>query len=249
MGKGFASLALCWVALSLPPSTAAAEQCQLTKITDLATTVTPYNQILVDGSIKGEPVHLQVDSGTPLTVFDEAVISRFGVDNNKREIIGYGFGGMVKAVRAQIPGLKVGNFSATDIFLHVLESHFLDGDVYGLLGEDFLISFDLDIDLAHSKITLFDHNACPSEPVLWTDRFSEADLAINRNKVTILIEVNGVPMRARLDTGANRTVISTAFARRLGIDPDSPAWKKPALYGASTAILSWNTNTGSPHLR
>jgi predicted aspartyl protease len=228
-GKGFMSRVLFSIALVVTaPSHAAnaGQPCQLTKVTDLTATVTPFNQILVDGGVKGEPVRLQIDTGSAETLFDGAVISRFGIANNGREVTAHAMGGEFKQVMARIPGLKIGSFDAGNRIVNVAETHFLGGDIYALLGADILTSFDLDIDLAKNTIGLFEHNSCPGEPVYWANNFSEADLVVRKNGIIVLIEINGVPARAVLDTGAERTIVSMNLAHRLGIDTDTAGVEK-----------------------
>jgi predicted aspartyl protease len=200
-------------------------------MTDLVVTVTPNNAVLVDGSIKGEAVKFQVDTGSYATIFDGAVVKRFGVSDSGPGGTSIGVGGETQYIRAKIPGLKLGS-SDIDMYFNVINNHFLAEPVYGLLGEDFLYSFDLDIDLHANRIGLFNYNPCRTEPIYWANNFSEADLSIRANKIYVMVEVNGTPTRAVFDTGAHRSLIAAAFARRLGVDSGSAgATKSPDVHG------------------
>src|SRR5437016_4228206 len=89
---GLSALLLCITAVQLP-QTALAASCSLAKVADLHVTVTPYNAVLVAGSIKGEGVQFQIDTGTNITIFDNAVISHFGLLNAGTQYKMTGIGG------------------------------------------------------------------------------------------------------------------------------------------------------------
>jgi len=230
------ALLLCITAAQLPFTALADEKapgCQLTKVADLPVTVTPYNTILVTGKIKGEDVQLEIDTGSDSTMFDNTVISRFGVQPYEKEYVLRGAGGESRRnFKAKIPGLALGNFNASDMTLLVSSNRFLPDGVYALLGADFLLSFDLDLDLANNRIGLFQHNACAAEPVYWANTFSEADLHVRENKIYVVAELDQKPFEAMLDTGAGRTVISTTLTKRMGLDVSAPGMIKAGMaYG------------------
>ena len=235
------SAILCVLAiLSASTREAAAENkqaCQLVKIGDLAVTVAPNNAVLANGSIKDEPVRFLVDTGAFATMFDSSVATHFGVSPSTREGRAYGAGGEFRFTTVRIPDLKIGNFNGADMYFDLASTHFLDEPIYAIFGEDFLGSFDLDLDLAAGKIGLFQYNPCPVEPVYWANNFSEADLSVQymnvksntielSNKIYVMVELNGTRTRAVLDTGAGRSVVTLSFARHLGINLDTPGVTK-----------------------
>jgi hypothetical protein len=229
-GAPLSALALCLIAIQIPrlawaePGKAA--PCHLSKIAELPITVTPGNAVLVDGSIKDQPVRFQIDTGAELTTFDNAVFSRFGVANAGQELRMMGVGGESTAVRTKIPDLKIGNFDGGSMMLTVSATHFMGNGIYALLGQDFFGMFDLDIDLAKGRIGLFENNPCPTEPVYWATSFSEADLSVRPNRILVSIEINGTPARAIFDTGASTTLLSTTLVQRLGLNVNSPGMEK-----------------------
>jgi predicted aspartyl protease len=225
---GLSALLLYITAVQLPQA-ALAETCSLAKVADLHVTVTPSNEILVDGSIKGEPAKFLIDTGTNGTIFDAAVFSRFGISSAGEQTRLRGITGESGAVYRTIPDLKFGNFVGDNLHWTVAENHFLPDGVYAIIGYDFLGSFDIDLDLAHNTISLFQHNSCSSEPVYWSQSFSEADLSIRENKLSVAIEVNGTPAEARFDSGSSRTLISTRLTRRIGFDETAPGMTKVGL--------------------
>ena len=225
---GLSALLLCIATLQFPQTVLAAS-CTLSKVADLHVTVTPSNEVVIDGSIKGEPAKFLIDTGANRTIFDPTVFSRFGISTSGDHARLHGITGESNAVYRSIPDLKFGNFVSDNLRFMIAEHHFLPDGIYAILGYDFLASFDLDIDLAHNTISLFQHNSCSSEPVYWAQTFSAADISVRDYKLSVTIEVNGKSTEARFDTGSNRTLISTRLTRRLGFDETAPGMTKAGL--------------------
>jgi predicted aspartyl protease len=194
----------------------------MAKIADLHVTVTPRNAILVDGSIKGQPAKFLVDVGTNGTVFDGTVFSQFGIPHDGKQARLTSETGESNAIIRTVPDLKFGNFVGDNLHWYIADHHFLPDGVYALLAGDFLQSFDLDLDLAHNTIGLYQHNTCHSEPVYWSQSFSEADLIVRDNRIFVAVELNGTATEALFDSGSSRTIISTRMTHRLGFDETAP---------------------------
>jgi predicted aspartyl protease len=195
--------------------------CQLNKIATLPVSVSRANGVLVAGSIKGEPVQFEADTGTNETTFDASVISRFGLANEGQSVTGYGATGETAGIMANVPDVQIGNIKILTTSQLISRTHFLPDGVYALFGEDFFISYDLDLDLKNSVINLMAYDTCPGEPVYWSNTFSEADTPVRNGKIFVKVELDGKAATAILDTGASTSVVSWALARRIGINKDS----------------------------
>jgi predicted aspartyl protease len=182
----------------------------------------PSNQILIDGSIKGQATQFVVDTGASDTTFDSSVFSRFGVAYSGNEVARIGAAGELTAIKTQIPDLIIGNFTIRSPYQMVSRTHFLPDNQSGLFGEDFFSAFDLDLDLKHNVFNLLQYESCAGEPVYWANNFSEADIMLRQNMLYVTVEVNGVRTVAVLDTGASGTTISWNLARRLGVAKGTP---------------------------
>lgn len=195
--------------------------CQLNKVGTLPVSISDTNRVLITGSIKGEPAQFQVDTGTTDTMFDVSVMSRFGIVDTGRRVRGFGATGETASIKTNVSELRIGNFKISSPYQLVSETHFLPDGVYALFGEDFFISYDLDLDLKNNVINLMAYDSCPGEPVYWSNTFSEADLLIRKNKIYVQVELDGKGATAALDTGASTSIVSWALAKRIGIDKDS----------------------------
>ncbi|MHA6205983.1 aspartyl protease family protein [Dyella soli] len=99
----------------------------------------------------------------------------------------------------------------------------------GLLGANLLDFADLEIDLAHGKLTLFKAEHCDkSSLAYWVKdgNYNVADIeppeeSFDR-RTFFDVMINGKKVRAVLDSGASATVLSRRAAERAGIDVNGP---------------------------
>lgn len=95
----------------------------------------------------------------------------------------------------------------------------------GFLGANLLDFADLEMDLAHGKVTLFKAEQCTKTSLAYwakDGKYNVADLepaqmSFDRRSF-VTVTINGAKVRALLDSGAAATVLSRDAARRAGID-------------------------------
>ena len=210
------------VVSGLVSATAFAEEkaagCKMVKVAELPTDTSTGNRVLVRGSIKGEETWFLFDTGAAMTIFDNTLLSHFGIAPSGPEYRVLGVAGETRSFHVTIADLMIGNFKVAGANMSASATHFLPDNVYGLVGQDFINQFDLDIDMAHNSIGLFQFSSCRADPIYWAEKFSQADISTNSHGILVTVAVNGTPARAVLDTGASQTYVSTNLARRLGID-------------------------------
>ena len=100
---------------------------------------------------------------------------------------------------------------------------------YGLLGANLLDLVDLEIDLAHGKLTLFKAEHCDKTSLAyWTKdgNYNVADIEPSDNpfdrRTFLGVTINGKKVRALIDSGAAATVLSRRAAERVGINLNAP---------------------------
>ncbi len=93
----------------------------------------------------------------------------------------------------------------------------------GLLGEDFLSAFDLDLDVPAGTLTLYAVSGCAGRFLPWTGGY-EAIAAWRpvRNILAVPMQVDGAAMMAELDSGAANTVVTLPGMIQLGLAPGGP---------------------------
>ena len=92
--------------------------------------------------------------------------------------------------------------------------------VAGLLGQDYLSLFDLDIDAASGTLKLYDVAGCSGTFLPWPGHaVALAASRPARNILVLPVRVAGQALTAELDTGASSSVIMVPGMVRLGLMP------------------------------
>ncbi|MEO7052503.1 MAG: aspartyl protease family protein [Rhodanobacter sp.] len=104
---------------------------------------------------------------------------------------------------------------------------------YGLLGANLLDVADLEVDLAHGKLTLFKPQHCSKLALAYwvkSTGYNVADIepaeSQNDRRTFLSVTINGNKVRAVLDSGAFATVLSKRAAEHIGIALAGPDIKE-----------------------
>ncbi len=90
--------------------------------------------------------------------------------------------------------------------------------IAGLLGQDFLSPFDLDLDLAGGTLTLYDVAGCSGRFLPWHQAYQAVPAwRPIRNILAVPLRIGGAPLQALLDTGALHSVITLPGMIQLGL--------------------------------
>jgi hypothetical protein len=86
----------------------------------------------------------------------------------------------------------------------------------GLLGRDFLSSFDLDLDFSRRTLTLYEVHDCAGRFLPWPEPYlSVAVENPAESALVVPLAVDDVPLRALLDSGASRSLVERSGMARL----------------------------------
>lgn len=124
----------------------------------------------------------------------------------------------------------------------------------GFLGANLLDFADLEIDLAHGKVTLFKAEQCGKAALAyWTKDgkyniadLEPADMDFDRRSF-LTVTINGTKVRAVLDSGAAATLLSRDAARRAGIDVKALGAKigNTSMGIGAKPVRTWTVNVAS----
>jgi clan AA aspartic protease (TIGR02281 family) len=141
---------------------------------------------------------------------------------------GYRISGVGGTAELAFTGVK--DFGILNTTLH--DIGFMVGGTdmgHGLLGANLLDLADVEVDLAHGKVTLFNADSCKKLPLAYWSRDGNYNVAeIERTdshydrRTFLEVTINGKKVRALLDSGAAATVLSRRTAERIGIDLATP---------------------------
>ncbi|MDE1149298.1 MAG: retroviral-like aspartic protease family protein [Azospirillaceae bacterium] len=212
----------------------AAEACKVAKINTLPVVMDGF-QPLVRAEVNDTPVYFLLDTGafaTTLFVDQASKLALPSVDmvsiNTARLV---GVDGVTGMRGANIAKFTLGDQTIQEWHVAVGAADMggagKDGiPVVGLLGEDVLGPYDLDIDLAHGALTLYRAQGCEKTYLAqWSKDalLAEVEPATAGNAyINIHVAVNGQRVHAIVDSGASHSLLSLKAAARAGITPDSP---------------------------
>lgn len=224
----------CWsvgvLALALAGSAAlpAAAECKLFNQAELNVRFAA-NQPLVEAAINGKPVWMLVDTGATTSTLFAPAADRLGIAKYQTDKVFIGVGGEVQGYRGRLDTFSLGKASVKDFEMDIggganFRRRVGEGDerqVVGILGRDFLALVDVEFDLEHDKVRLFSPKDCAkSSLAYWTKEpdFVEMERVGKLAPFTVPLTINGAPVGAILDSGAQTTVIDPVAASRAGVD-------------------------------
>ena len=138
-----------------------------------------------------------------------------------------GIGGSERHANALVPRLTLGGMKLRQTF-RLPEISFSVGAipgargtgvrVDGLLGRDVLARYDLDLQFGQGRVTLYRVHGCAGHFLPWWGQYrGTATLPGYRAMLGIPARVDGVTLRAMIDTGASGEMLSAAGMARLGL--------------------------------
>jgi predicted aspartyl protease len=206
---------------------AGAANCKLVKVEDWPTRV-QRNLLLVDGAINGRKISVMLDTGSMRTLIFRAAAVRLQLplSGATRERM-FGVGGETKVDVALVDEFSVGQAAQKQLRILVAGEHDAGDDVAVLLGEDFLQAFDVEFDLAHNAVRLFQPKDCDRVSLAYWERTGASEvpfeaLDVNFPEIILAVQINGQPIKAKLDSGAALSLLDKSDAARLGVMPETP---------------------------
>lgn len=199
---------------------AAESKCRMLQIGELPITL-EGGQITVAAEINGEQTRMVVDTGSVATILFRPSALRLGLTpHSMLGVKSYGVGGEDRAEEARVNTLQVGNLVAKNVDL-LVTGGLSSKDVQGLLGAGFLLQSDVEFDVPEGKLRFFKPMNCVGDQVVYWGAAYAVRPIINLNsmQIEVMAMLNGVTMRAVMDSGASTSVVSFAGAAKAGVTP------------------------------
>jgi len=173
--------------------------------------------ILVEARINGGRATLVLDTGAERSILGPDAAKRLGVTSRydfDRSLSG--IGNTIRTGDARLQSLTVGEVAFSDPRILVGPIGPMGAD--GLLGADLLGEFDLDLDGPGRQLTFYDRVQCASLRPPWPGRFVTLETTRSLDRHPFFpVTIDGHELSATIDTGAQRTAMSAAFAARAGV--------------------------------
>ena len=127
-------------------------------------------------------------------------------------------GGETKAESVLIDDFRLGQASRKGWRMLVAGEHDFGDEAAVLLGEDFFDQVDVEFDLAHNVVRLFQPKNCDGVSLAYWTTEERREVAIDaiydyRPRILLTVQINGQPVKAMLDSGAGGSILTTGRRR------------------------------------
>ncbi len=178
--------------------------------------------------VNGSDALFKLDTGASRSILTPAAVSRLGVARDQwvGTTMG-GIGGVDRRPNADPRSISLGGIDLVRrtvthdnslVVADIPDAGHLDG----LLGRDFLSLFDLDLDMAARRLTLYRIAGCSGRFLPWNNAYQAVPVIVPEVDALIVpVTLDGKPLRALLDTGADASLLAAPGMYKLGLDQAS----------------------------
>jgi predicted aspartyl protease len=210
---------------STPAPATPGAPCHQTRVAALDLTTESDGLVAVPVAIDDRTFMLAVDTGAIHTVISSRVADDLQLERDLSAQVYEMVGGVPIYQIAYSHSFKVGSMTTGRVGFLVAPSRALHVDTDGLFGPDAMNNYDVEIDYAHGHFNLFSQDHCPGQVVYWTrGAYAQVPMHVDENwHISVPLTMDGKPLTAFLDTGAERSIMTLGVAREVfGITPNSP---------------------------
>jgi hypothetical protein len=219
-------LASCWLCAAFTASASCTVQQRATITLDVIGTT-----ILAPVVVNDIPGTFVLDTGAARTIVTPDAVTRFELTLDEWTATTMrGVGGIERRRDADPRSVTLGGIQlrhkslARDAKLRVAtlpRTSVAGRRIDGLLGRDFLSVFDLSLDVAHHSLILYDVHGCSGRFPPWSDDFTAIPVENpTESALVVQVRLDGVPLRALLDSGADSTLVAAPGMARLSLGLD-----------------------------
>jgi len=202
-------------------TSAAAEDCRPIRLVELP--VTPMGNVpTVTLRVNGAPVSFLFDTGAERTILSAAAAKRLRLNAHyeyARQM--RSLGSAMASGDARLASLGSGGLAMTNfrVLVGPVALPLVAGKpIDGLLGADFFTGFEVDLDLAHRRIILYEPPPCPITAPDWSAPYDtiEANRSLH-DRLFFPVSLDGHKLAALIDTGAQLTTLDAESAVAVGV--------------------------------
>lgn len=210
----------------VPPP--AAPLCHLGQAASFDAATTPEGMITVRGKVDGHEGAFLVDTGGMGGILGFAPAFAMHLSLEHARMGGQFPGGTTLEYGAIVRNFNAGPISYSNMFFLVAPDRMLQPDTIGSIQPHLWKGFDVEVDFVKGKLNLFLEKQCPGHVVYWThEAVAAVPMSVDASgHIAVEAMLDGKPIEAVLDSGAEHSTMSMAAARAVfGIDDKSPALK------------------------
>ena len=187
---------------------AAPAPCRLISLGSVPMEMDGTGRITVPVTFNGVEKRIMVDTGATASAITAATATELKLPaeemRNRGSVVMWGGN---KASRiATVNEFGIAGMKGKDFLFFVINRYV---ESAGLLGGDIFRSYDVDLDFANAKFTMFSADHCPGQVVYWTrGPYAAVPFEVNDNHIAVKLKLDGKNVKAILDTGAPDTDMS-----------------------------------------
>ena len=182
-----------------------------------------------EGKINQKLATMLLDTGSGLTYIIPSAAANLNLRVGNPSSVAHGVGGAASRSVTRPDSFEIGVIRSNRPYLFVLNGMGFTPYFDAIVGVDYLLALDLEVDFQAMQIKFYKAKDCTTYPKPdWTTSevvFIEADKDDDRPQ--FMINLNGKPMRAIVDTAARYTTLSLKAAENLGITEESGRLSNP----------------------
>src|SRR4051812_15174129 len=218
-------LSLPWIfapfLVALAPAANAAEPCKLALIAEWPVRL-QRNLPIVEGAVNGKKAGILLDTGAYASLITKDAAKRFDVWTRATGEVASGIGGESRVEWTRLKELRIKETTVEDMRVRVAGERPIAG-VDFILGDDFFRKVDLEFDYAKRVVRVFKPSpGCSTSWMAYWDPNAQQLPMEGDSPILLPVKVNGREAMALLDSGASSSIVSVAFAAKVGIKPGSP---------------------------
>lgn len=183
-------------------------------------------RVAITGAINGKPARMLVDTGMYETKVLSSAAERLGLVLTANGRYTFGVAGAASNYRAQVSDIAVGDSHTGKMVVPVLDVPHLEKEYDAIVGADYLLQTDMELSLADKTLQFFRASGCADTYLAYWDsdamEIPFVGMEEGSHKPLVEIALNGVKLRAILDTGAPRTSVTRHGAELAGVRVDAP---------------------------
>lgn len=209
---------------------------------------------LLETKVNGVETPFMVDSGAFYSMITPGAAARLGL-RTRAMPAGLTISGANGAADASVATIKLFTIAGVNVpnIDFIVAGGAIGAESAGVIGQNVLGIFDVEYDLANGAMRLIKAKGCERKMLAYWAKgvpYMEVPMEARTGRMShavVTVSVNGVKLRAMLDTGAATSVIALGGARRAGIRPTGPGVEIRGLSGGigSRAVRTWVAPVGS----
>jgi predicted aspartyl protease len=221
-----AASAILGLAVASSLAVAAPSNCKLVRLAEWPVQM-KRNALIVEGAVNGHKLGIMLDTGAGSTMILRSAAIQLGLPRQTvRGYRAFGVGGELDVEVTSVDEFKIGEATRRSWQMLVAGEFDLGGDVGVILGDDFFHKVDVEFDLAHNAVRLYQAKDCEGVSLAYwaKEGASEVDIApvdATRPQIVLPVLVNGRQVRALLDSGAATSVLDKWEAEQAGVTPQT----------------------------